>query len=106
MYPVSDIKHIVEDAALMNKYDEFMVRRALATDADARWCPAPDCGYVCRDSTLEWRGASRILPATSPHRHWAAEPAAIAAAVLPVYKIACPASAFRIVSQNYCVIQI
>ncbi|XP_043235363.1 E3 ubiquitin-protein ligase RNF19A-like isoform X2 [Amphibalanus amphitrite] len=42
----TDIKHIVEDPALMNKYDEFMVRRALATDADARWCPAPDCGYA------------------------------------------------------------
>ncbi|XP_037079370.1 E3 ubiquitin-protein ligase RNF19A-like, partial [Pollicipes pollicipes] len=42
----TDIKHIVNDATLMNKYDEFMVRRALATDADARWCPAPDCGYA------------------------------------------------------------
>ena len=63
----ADIKHIVDDAALMNKYDEFMVRRALATDADARWCPAPDCGYVA--VTRHWSGAETPL---SPHRHSAA----------------------------------
>ena len=32
------------DPALVLKYEEFMLRRALVVDSDARWCPAPDCG--------------------------------------------------------------
>ncbi|XP_040603199.1 E3 ubiquitin-protein ligase RNF19B [Mesocricetus auratus] len=30
----------------MHKYEEFMLRRYLASDPDCRWCPAPDCGYA------------------------------------------------------------
>ena len=42
----NDIKEIVGDLVLMSKYEDFMVRRVLVADPDARWCPAPDCGYV------------------------------------------------------------
>lgn len=31
---------------LIAKYEEFTLRRLLVHDPDARWCPAPDCGYV------------------------------------------------------------
>lgn len=42
----NDIKHILNDDGLMNKYDEFTLRRTLVSDPDCRWCPAPDCGYA------------------------------------------------------------
>ncbi|WAR17206.1 RN19A-like protein [Mya arenaria] len=42
----NDIKDILQDNALMAKYEDFMVRRVLVSDPDARWCPAPDCGYA------------------------------------------------------------
>ncbi|XP_068426134.1 E3 ubiquitin-protein ligase RNF19A-like [Clinocottus analis] len=41
-----DIRMILGDRALMEKYEEFMLRRWLVTDPDCRWCPAPDCGYA------------------------------------------------------------
>ncbi|XP_069751630.1 E3 ubiquitin-protein ligase RNF19B-like isoform X1 [Narcine bancroftii] len=41
-----DIRMILNDKALMEKYEEFMLRRYLASDPDCRWCPAPDCGYA------------------------------------------------------------
>ncbi|XP_076016954.1 E3 ubiquitin-protein ligase RNF19A-like [Genypterus blacodes] len=41
-----DIRIILEDRALMEKYEEFMLRRWLVADPDCRWCPAPDCGYA------------------------------------------------------------
>ncbi|KAM9309687.1 E3 ubiquitin-protein ligase RNF19A-like isoform 2-T2 [Pholidichthys leucotaenia] len=41
-----DIRTILADPALMDKYEEFMLRRWLAADPDCRWCPAPDCGYA------------------------------------------------------------
>ncbi|KAF5903674.1 E3 ubiquitin-protein ligase RNF19A isoform X1, partial [Clarias magur] len=41
-----DIRMILGDRALMEKYEEFMLRRWLAADPDCRWCPAPDCGYA------------------------------------------------------------
>ncbi|KAL4217693.1 E3 ubiquitin-protein ligase rnf19b [Mactra antiquata] len=42
----NDIKEIISDLVLMSKYEDFMVRRVLVADPDARWCPAPDCGYA------------------------------------------------------------
>lgn len=42
----NDIKFILQDEVLMQKYEDFMVRRVLVADPDARWCPAPDCGYA------------------------------------------------------------
>lgn len=42
----NDIQKILEDDVLIRKYEEFMLRRVLVLDPDARWCPAPDCGYV------------------------------------------------------------
>uniref|UniRef100_A0A8C1UYX3 Ring finger protein 19B n=1 Tax=Cyprinus carpio TaxID=7962 RepID=A0A8C1UYX3_CYPCA len=35
---------ILDDPNLMEKYEEFLLRRCLASDPDCRWCPAPDCG--------------------------------------------------------------
>lgn len=39
-----DIRLILGDKALMEKYEEFMLRRWLVAEPDCRWCPAPDCG--------------------------------------------------------------
>ncbi|KAM4687294.1 E3 ubiquitin-protein ligase RNF19A isoform 2-T2 [Discoglossus pictus] len=41
-----DIRLILNDELLMEKYEEFMLRRWLVADPDCRWCPAPDCGYA------------------------------------------------------------
>ncbi|PWA32403.1 hypothetical protein CCH79_00011978, partial [Gambusia affinis] len=41
-----DIRMILADRVLMEKYEEFMLRRWLVADPDCRWCPAPDCGYA------------------------------------------------------------
>ncbi|XP_061145004.1 E3 ubiquitin-protein ligase RNF19A [Syngnathus typhle] len=41
-----DICLILGDRSLMEKYEEFMLRRWLVADPDCRWCPAPDCGYA------------------------------------------------------------
>ncbi|KAJ8334750.1 hypothetical protein SKAU_G00403890 [Synaphobranchus kaupii] len=37
---------ILDDPALVEKYEEFLLRRCLAADPDCRWCPAPDCGFA------------------------------------------------------------
>lgn len=42
----NDIKAILADEIYLNKYENFMLRRVLVTEPDARWCPAPDCDYV------------------------------------------------------------
>lgn len=42
----NDIREVLQNNELVRKYEDFMVRRLLVTDPDARWCPAPDCGYV------------------------------------------------------------
>ncbi|XP_032390896.1 E3 ubiquitin-protein ligase RNF19A [Etheostoma spectabile] len=41
-----DIQMILGNRALMEKYEEFMLRRWLVAEPDCRWCPAPDCGYA------------------------------------------------------------
>lgn len=40
------IKNILKNEKYYLKYESFMLRRVLAAEPDARWCPAPDCGYV------------------------------------------------------------
>lgn len=40
------IKGILQNEKFYLKYENFMLRRVLAAEPDARWCPAPDCGYV------------------------------------------------------------
>lgn len=40
------IKKILNDEELYLKYEIFLLRRVIAAEPDARWCPAPDCGYV------------------------------------------------------------
>lgn len=46
LFHPNDIRTIVQDEAIMQKYEDFMLRRVLAMDSDTRWCPAPDCGYA------------------------------------------------------------
>jgi E3 ubiquitin-protein ligase RNF19A len=41
---MTDVRMILNDVVMYNKYEDFMVRRVLATDPDTRWCPQPDCG--------------------------------------------------------------
>uniref|UniRef100_A0A7E4UXU2 RBR-type E3 ubiquitin transferase n=1 Tax=Panagrellus redivivus TaxID=6233 RepID=A0A7E4UXU2_PANRE len=46
MHP-NDITYILRnDPRLLEKYESFTLRRTLLNDPDARWCPAPDCGYA------------------------------------------------------------
>ncbi|XP_077990519.1 E3 ubiquitin-protein ligase RNF19A-like [Glandiceps talaboti] len=42
----NDIRMVLNDETIYCKFEEFTLRRLLVTDPDARWCPAPDCGYV------------------------------------------------------------
>ncbi|CAJ0945138.1 unnamed protein product, partial [Mesorhabditis belari] len=43
----SDIAQLVGSrSALIEKYEQFSLRRYLMTEADTRFCPAPDCGYA------------------------------------------------------------
>jgi len=44
----NDVRRLLgsDSADLVSKYEEFALRRLLVHDPDARWCPAPDCGYV------------------------------------------------------------
>lgn len=42
----NEIRNIVNDSVLYEKYEDFMVRRVLAVDPDTRWCPAPDCRFA------------------------------------------------------------
>jgi len=51
----NDIRRLLgSDASdLVSKYEEFALRRLLVHDPDARWCPAPDCGYVSYDMIRE-----------------------------------------------------
>ncbi|KAL1229720.1 E3 ubiquitin-protein ligase RNF19A [Trichinella spiralis] len=42
-----DVYSILKDKPhLIEKYEEFSVRRVLMSDPDTRWCPAPDCSYA------------------------------------------------------------
>lgn len=40
----TQVAAILDDPPLLEKYEEFLLRRCLASDPDCRWCPAPDCG--------------------------------------------------------------
>ncbi|XP_063979325.1 E3 ubiquitin-protein ligase RNF19A-like isoform X1 [Diachasmimorpha longicaudata] len=42
----NDIRMILNDLVQLEKYEDFMVRRVLAVEPDARWCPAPDCCFA------------------------------------------------------------
>lgn len=41
----TDIHAILDDRALLERFEEFQLRRFLAADPDTRWCPAPDCRW-------------------------------------------------------------
>lgn len=42
----NDIHMILDCDTLKGKYEEFMLRRVLVAEPDARWCPAPDCCFA------------------------------------------------------------
>ncbi|XP_041106994.1 E3 ubiquitin-protein ligase RNF19A isoform X3 [Polyodon spathula] len=42
----TDVRTILGDEALLERYEEYQLRRFLASDPDTRWCPAPDCSYA------------------------------------------------------------
>ncbi|XP_062857404.1 E3 ubiquitin-protein ligase RNF19B isoform X2 [Trichomycterus rosablanca] len=41
-----DVRAILDDVALLERFEEYQLRRFLASDPDTRWCPAPDCSYA------------------------------------------------------------
>ncbi|XP_058612923.1 E3 ubiquitin-protein ligase RNF19B isoform X5 [Onychostoma macrolepis] len=41
-----DVRAILDDGPLLERFEEFQLRRFLAADPDTRWCPAPDCSYA------------------------------------------------------------
>ncbi|XP_068580767.1 E3 ubiquitin-protein ligase RNF19B isoform X2 [Cebidichthys violaceus] len=41
-----DVRAILDDQALLERFEEYQLRRFLAADRDTRWCPAPDCSYA------------------------------------------------------------
>uniref|UniRef100_W5NJ84 RBR-type E3 ubiquitin transferase n=1 Tax=Lepisosteus oculatus TaxID=7918 RepID=W5NJ84_LEPOC len=41
-----DVRTILDDQALLERFEEYQLRRFLAADPDTRWCPAPDCSYA------------------------------------------------------------
>ncbi|XP_028296203.1 E3 ubiquitin-protein ligase RNF19A isoform X1 [Gouania willdenowi] len=41
-----DVRAILDDQALLERFEEYTLRRFLAADPDTRWCPAPDCSYA------------------------------------------------------------
>lgn len=41
-----DVRAILDDQALLERFEEYQLRRFLAADPDTRWCPAPDCSYA------------------------------------------------------------
>lgn len=44
LHPV-DMRNILKSSPkLIEKWEEFTLRRCLSVDPDCRWCPAPDCG--------------------------------------------------------------
>lgn len=40
-----DVRAILDDQALLERFEEYQLRRFLAADPDTRWCPAPDCRW-------------------------------------------------------------
>ncbi|XP_053743225.1 E3 ubiquitin-protein ligase RNF19A [Synchiropus splendidus] len=41
-----DVQTILDDKVLLERFEEYQLRRFLASDPDTRWCPAPDCSYA------------------------------------------------------------
>ncbi|XP_076128974.1 E3 ubiquitin-protein ligase RNF19B isoform X2 [Alosa pseudoharengus] len=41
-----DVRAILDDSSLLERFEEYQLRRFLAADPDTRWCPAPDCSYA------------------------------------------------------------
>lgn len=46
LHPTDIYSLMVQHPDLIEKYENFSLRRVLMTDPDTRWCPAPDCTLV------------------------------------------------------------
>ena len=46
IHPCDITRILRNEPDLINKYEQFMVRRVLQSMSDTRWCPAPDCGFA------------------------------------------------------------
>ncbi|NXC18452.1 RN19A ligase, partial [Corythaeola cristata] len=46
MLQPANVRRLLAEPALRDKYEEFLLRRLLAADPGTRWCPAPDCPCV------------------------------------------------------------
>ncbi|VDN60684.1 unnamed protein product, partial [Dracunculus medinensis] len=46
LHPTDIYSLMVQHPDLIEKYENFSLRRVLMTDPDTRWCPAPDCTYA------------------------------------------------------------
>ncbi|NXP27757.1 RN19A ligase, partial [Scytalopus superciliaris] len=44
--PPADVRRLLPEPTLCDKYEEFLLRRLLVADPNTRWCPAPDCSYA------------------------------------------------------------
>ncbi|CAB3399579.1 unnamed protein product [Caenorhabditis bovis] len=44
--PADIYKILADNVAVLEKYEQFSIRKYLLSEADARWCPAPDCNYA------------------------------------------------------------
>ncbi|KAJ8008679.1 hypothetical protein DPEC_G00080920 [Dallia pectoralis] len=42
----TDVRTILDDHTLLERFEEYQLRRFLAADPDTRWCPAPDCSFA------------------------------------------------------------
>lgn len=47
-----DVRSILDDGALLERFEEYQLRRFLASDPDTRWCPAPDCRLTPKSNDL------------------------------------------------------
>ncbi|TKR80229.1 hypothetical protein L596_014335 [Steinernema carpocapsae] len=46
LHPTDIYQLMSEHPDILEKYENFSLRRILMTDPDTRWCPAPDCTYA------------------------------------------------------------
>ncbi|KAK0403693.1 hypothetical protein QR680_017072 [Steinernema hermaphroditum] len=46
LHPTDIYQLMIDHPDILEKYENFSLRRVLMTDPDTRWCPAPDCTYA------------------------------------------------------------
>jgi hypothetical protein len=61
---IADIRTIVNNETLLEKYEDFMLRRVLAADPDSRWCDTSGVPLPTR-TLLRWLPVAPAVPASS-----------------------------------------